>query len=122
MVHAGAVRSYILCHVIELNKAEQLVSVQVSGNNRCIVLWSVVMVDPSSSFDDFLRPLKAGKYSIVSPSESLLRAIIIENVASYLLERTESMSIVGEDMDVVTSSARLAPMSELKTPRITEGP
>ena len=72
--------NHILCHVVELIMAEQLVSVQVTGNNCCIVPWSVVTVDPSSSFDDLIRSLKAGKYSIVSPSEILLQAII-ENVA-----------------------------------------
>jgi hypothetical protein len=38
--------------VAKSNMVEPLVSVQVIGNNRCIVLWSVVIVDPSSSFDD----------------------------------------------------------------------
>ena len=68
-----------VCHVVELIMAEQLVSVQVTGNNCCIVPWSVVTVDPSSSFDDLFRSLKAGKYRL-SPSEFSSRAII-ENVA-----------------------------------------
>ena len=45
--------------------------------NRCIVPWSVESVDPSSSFDDFLRSLKGSKCSVVSPSEFLSRAIIL---------------------------------------------
>ena len=44
----GAVRLYSV-HMVKLNMAEQLVSAQVTGNNRCIVLMSVVTVDPSSS-------------------------------------------------------------------------
>ena len=77
--------------------AEQLVSVQVNGNNRCIVPWSVVTVDPSSSFDDLLKSMKAGKYSIVSPSEFLSRSII-SNVS--IGKDKQSMSIVGKDMNV----------------------
>ena len=77
--------------------AEQLVSVQVTSSNRCIVPWSVVTVDPSCSFDDLLGSLKAGKYSIVSPSEFLSRAII-ENVS--IGKDKQSMSIVGKDMNV----------------------
>ena len=67
--------------------AEQLVSVQVTGNSHCIVPWSVVTMDPSSSFDNLLRSLKADKYSIVSPSEFLSRAII-ENVVICLKGQT----------------------------------
>jgi len=77
--------------------AEQLVSVKVTSSNRCIVPWSVVMVDPSCSFDDLLGSLKAGKYSIVSPSEFLSRAII-EYVS--VGKDQQSMSIVGKDMNV----------------------
>ena len=48
---------HILCRVVEWNTytPEQLVSVQVTGNNRCIVPWSVVTVEPSSSFDDLTQ-------------------------------------------------------------------
>ena len=46
---------HILCRVVELNMPEHLVSVQLTGNNRCIVLWSVVTVDPSSSSDDLTQ-------------------------------------------------------------------
>ena len=77
--------------------AEQLVSVQVNGNNRCIVPWSVVTVDPRSSFDDLLKSMKAGKYSIVSPSEFLLRAIISSVSVG---KDKQSMSIVGKEMNV----------------------
>ena len=55
---------------------KQLVSVQLTGNNRCIVLWLVVTVDPSNSSDELLKSLKAGKYSIGSPSMFLSRAVI----------------------------------------------
>ena len=77
-----------------------MVPVQFTGNNCCIVPWSVVMVDPSSSFDDLLRSLKVGKYSIVLPSvgsEFLSRAII-ENVATCW--KGQTVSIVGDDMNV----------------------
>ena len=60
----------------------------------------MVTVDPSSSFNDLLRSLKAGKYSIVSPSvgsEFLSRAII-ENVATCW--KGQTVSIVGDDMNV----------------------
>ena len=62
--------------------------------NRCIVPWLVVTVDPSSSFDDSLRSLKAAKYSIVSPSEFLSQAII-ENVA--ICWKDQWLSQVSDD-------------------------
>ena len=77
--------------------AEQLVSVQVISNNRCIVPWSVVTVDPSSSFDDLLKSLKAGKYSIVSQNEFLSRAIMSSVSVG---KDKQSMSVVGENMNV----------------------
>ena len=73
-----------------------VVPVQVTGNSCCIVPWSVVTVDPSSSFDD-LRSLKAQcKHSIVTPSEFLSRANI-ENVVTCWKGHT--VSIVGDDMN-----------------------
>ena len=61
--------------------AEQLLSVQVTGNNRCIVPWEVATVDPSSSFDDLLRSLKAGTV-LCHPASFYRDPVIIKNVAS----------------------------------------
>ena len=46
--------------------ADHLISVHVISSNRCIVPWSVVTVEPTSSFDNLFSSLKAGKYSVVS--------------------------------------------------------
>ena len=77
--------------------AELLVSVQVVSSNRCIVPWSVVPVEPTSSFDHLLTSLKAGRYSVVSPSEFLSKATL-ESVS--VGKDKSSMSVVGKDMNV----------------------
>ena len=61
---------------------KQLVSVRVTGNNRCTVLWSVVTVDPSSSFDDLLRSLKVGSSTPVSSTAVLSTPILSTDVLS----------------------------------------
>ena len=77
--------------------AEHLISVHVISSNHCIVLWSVVTVEPTSSFDNLLSSLKAGKYSVVSPSEFLSQASL-ESVS--VGKEKSSMSVVGKDMNV----------------------
>ena len=56
---------------------QTLVSVQVIGNNRCIIPWSVVTVDPSSSF-----MTSSGPWRLVNTVLWVfLSRAIIENVA-----------------------------------------
>ena len=54
-------------------------------------------VKPTSSFDNLLSSLKAGKYSIVSPSEFLSQASL-ESVS--VGKEKSSTSVVGKDMNV----------------------
>ena len=78
---------------------KQLVSVSVVSNNRCLVPWSVILVDPRDSFEDLLNAMRAGKYGTI-PTEPLLdRADSIETV--FVGNIKPSLSIVGKDMNVV---------------------
>ena len=78
---------------------KQLVSVSVVSSNRCLVPWSVILVDPRDSFEDLLNAMRAGKYGTI-PTEPLLdRADSIETVLVGNIK--PSLSIVGKDMNVV---------------------
>ena len=69
------------------------------SNNRCLVPWSVILVDPRDSFEDLLNAMRAGKYGTI-PTEPLLdRADSIETV--FIGNIKPSLSIVGKDMNVV---------------------
>ena len=77
--------------------AEQLVSIQIASSNRCIVPWSVVIVNHMDTFEGLFQSLKAGKYTIVPPSELLNQATI--DAVSVGKDKS-SMSLVGKDMNV----------------------
>ena len=98
--------------------AEQLVSVQVVSSNRCIVPWSVVPVKPTSSFDHLLSSLKAGRYSVVSPSEFLSK-VTLESVS--VGKDKSSMSVVGKDMNVSDASRSFGSYVKLRVDDTTEG-
>ena len=119
----GVVRADVIkiqCHVAQVqpSMAEQLISVQVISSNRCIVPWSVVTVEPPSSFDSLLSSLKAGKYSIVSPSEFLSQAKL-ESVS--VGKDKSSMSVVGKDMNVSDVCRSFGSFVRLKVDDTTGG-
>ena len=120
----GVVRTDVIkffsatCPIAIPSMAEQLVSVQVVSSNRCIVPWSVVPVEPTSSFDHLLSSLKAGRYSVVSPSEFLSK-VTLESVS--VGKDKSSMSVVGKDMNVSDVSRSFGSYVRLRVDDTTEG-
>ena len=77
--------------------AEHLISVHAISSNCCIVPWSMVTIEPTSSFDNLLSSLKAGKYSVVSPSEFCPKRAWKVHL---LGKSSRLMSVVGKDTNM----------------------